>query len=150
MFMDNAFTEVVSSISMRAATKEFRSLLMVLSGTFRDVWSAYFSLAEVSVNNKYKGLYLLLENIEDEMINRCFKQTGNFLAKPEEIGGNLVYINELDKYINENGDYENLIAISASEKKWVCKNTKYVDFLGDCSVDQNGKKSYKSLKSWLY
>jgi len=54
---------------------------------------------------------------------------------PKKIGGQ-----HFVKYKNENGDYENLIAVSASEKKWVCKNSKYVDFLGECTVDQHGNK----------
>jgi len=65
----------------------------------------YFSLAELSINNEYKGLYLLLENMEEELINRCYLKEDGFLAKPERFGGELTYIDQLNYLIGEDGNY---------------------------------------------
>ena len=64
---------------------------------------------------------------------------------PKKIGGQ-----HFIKYKNTNGDYENLIAVSASEKKWICRSNKYVDFVGEYGTDKNGNKELHICENEFY
>lgn len=64
---------------------------------------------------------------------------------PQKIGGQ-----HFIKFKNTNGDYENLIAVSASEKKWICRSNKYVDFVGEYGTDKNGNKELYISENEFY
>lgn len=64
---------------------------------------------------------------------------------PKKIGGQ-----HFVQYKNNNGDYENLIAVSASEKQWICKSTKHIDFAGDYKTDKNGFKEIVIQENEFY
>lgn len=98
--------EKISLNSMNQDTAFLKEYLSYYLMSELGLCTPYYSIVNLYINNKNKGLYLLLENIEDSLIKRCYGETGNFLTKPEEVGGDLVYIDELDNYIDENGNYK--------------------------------------------
>ncbi len=64
-----------------------------------------YSYVNLYINKEYYGIYFMIEPIDKALIKRTLKESGNFLFKPELDGADLVYRDELDEYIDSNGEY---------------------------------------------
>ena len=71
-----------------------------------NVISPNYNLANLYINNDYKGLYFMIEGIDSSLIKRSINDNSDFTFKVEEPGGSLVYDKELDNYINKDGIYD--------------------------------------------
>ena len=65
-----------------------------------------YNLANLYVNNNYKGVYLMVEGIDKALIKRTLNDDSEFTFKVEPAGGELIYDNRLDRFINENGEFD--------------------------------------------
>ena len=59
-----------------------------------------FAYTNLYINNKYKGVYFMLEPIDNSLEQRTLNDDSDFFIKPGVFGGNLVYDKKLDKYIS--------------------------------------------------
>ncbi len=64
-----------------------------------------YSYSRLFVNNKYYGIYLMIEPITNALINRTMNEDGDFLFKPDGRMSSLLYDDRLDKYIDKDGNF---------------------------------------------
>jgi len=64
-----------------------------------------YTYVNLYINNDYYGIYFMIEPIEKPLIKRTLKEKGDFLFKPEGEESSLIYNDELDKYLDSNGNY---------------------------------------------
>ena len=82
--------------------KEYLSYYLM---TEMDVPTPEYTLAKLSINNQYQGLYFMLEPIDESLIKRTLQEGNEFTIKPDPNGGDLIYDYRLDEYIDETGKY---------------------------------------------
>lgn len=65
-----------------------------------------YALVNLYVNGEFWGVYMMVESMESELTQRTFGEKSDYLVKPEQSGGDLIYDSSLDKYINEDGNFD--------------------------------------------
>lgn len=65
-----------------------------------------YSLVNLYVNNELWGIYMMVESVDSALTERTLGEKSDFIVKPESSGGDLVYDEALDSYINEDGEFE--------------------------------------------
>lgn len=83
--------------------KEYLSYKLM---TDMNIPTPYYAIVNLYINNKNYGLYLLLENIDEPLINRTLQEDNGFLYKPELPGSDLLYTKEYDSFNIDDGDYK--------------------------------------------
>ncbi len=83
--------------------KEYLSYYLL---TEMKVPTPEYAYTKLYINNKYQGLYFMLEPIDTSLSMRTLNQDNNFIVKPKKNGGTLIYNNELDNYIDNNGNFD--------------------------------------------
>ncbi len=71
-----------------------------------DIPTPYYNLTNLYINNNYKGLYFMIEGIDDPLIERTINDGSKFTFKVDFNGADLIYDSQLDKYINEDGEFD--------------------------------------------
>ena len=83
-------------------TKEYISYYLL---TEMKVPTPEYTYAELTINNEYQGIYFMIEPINKSLTERTLNEKNDFLIKPEINGGDLLYDERLDKYIDKNKEF---------------------------------------------
>ena len=49
---------------------------------------------------------MMVESIDSSLTQRTLGEKSDYLVKPESSGGDLIYDNSLDEYINDDGEFD--------------------------------------------
>lgn len=111
---DNGYTEKQNLYGLRKVAlnniygdatlmKEYLSYELM---TKMGVPTPEYSLINLYINDEFYGVYMMVESIDSSLTQRTLGEKSDYLVKPESSGGDLVYDNSLDKYINDNGEFD--------------------------------------------
>ena len=111
---DNGYTEKQNLYGLRKVAlnniygdatlmKEYLSYELM---TKMGVPTPEYSLINLYINDEFYGVYMMAESIDSSLTQRTLGEKSDYLVKPESSGGDLVYDNSLDKYINDNGEFD--------------------------------------------
>ena len=96
----------VSLNNMYGDTTLLKEYLSYKLMTDMNIPTPYYALVNLYINNENYGLYLLLENIDESLINRTLQEENGFLCKPELPGSDLLYTKDYDSFNIDSGDYK--------------------------------------------
>lgn len=65
-----------------------------------------YSLINLYINDEFYGVYMMVESIDSSLTQRTLGEKSDYLVKPESSGGDLIYDNSLDEYINDDGEFD--------------------------------------------
>lgn len=65
-----------------------------------------YSLVNLYINDEFYGVYMMVESIDSSLTQRTLGEKSDYLVKPESSGGDLIYDNSLDEYINDDGKFD--------------------------------------------
>ena len=65
-----------------------------------------YSLINLYINDEFYGVYMMVESIDSSLTQRTLGEKSDYLVKPESSGGDLIYDNSLDEYINADGEFD--------------------------------------------
>lgn len=65
-----------------------------------------YSLVNLYINDEFYGVYMMVESIDSSLTQRTLGEKSDYLVKPESSGGDLIYDNSLDEYINDDGEFD--------------------------------------------
>lgn len=65
-----------------------------------------YSLINLYINDEFYGAYMMVESIDSSLTQRTLGEKSDYLVKPESSGGDLIYDNSLDEYINDDGEFD--------------------------------------------
>lgn len=65
-----------------------------------------YSLVNLYINDEFYGVYMMVESIDSSLTQRTLGEKSDYLVKPESSGGDLIYDNGLDEYINDDGEFD--------------------------------------------
>lgn len=65
-----------------------------------------YSLVNLYINDEFYGVYMMVESIDSSLTQRTLGEKSDYLVKPESSGGDLIYDNSLDEYINDDGVFD--------------------------------------------
>ena len=65
-----------------------------------------YSLVNLYINDEFYGVYMMVESIDSSLTQRTLGEKSDYLVKPESSGGDLIYDNSLDEYINADGEFD--------------------------------------------
>lgn len=65
-----------------------------------------YSLINLYINDEFYGVYMMVESIDSSLTQRTLGEKSDYLVKPESSGGDLIYDNGLDEYINADGEFD--------------------------------------------
>ena len=65
-----------------------------------------YSLVNLYINDEFYGVYMMVESIDSSLTQRTLGEKSDYLVKPESSGGDLIYNNSLDEYINDDGGFD--------------------------------------------
>ena len=65
-----------------------------------------YSLINLYINDEFYGVYMMVESIDSSLTQRTLGEKSDYLVKPESSGGDLIYDNGLDEYINDDGEFD--------------------------------------------
>ena len=83
--------------------KEYLSYYLL---TEMGIPTSDYNLANLYINNQYKGLYFMVEGIDKALVKRTLHDNSDFTVKVDvNGGGDLIYDEILDKFIDEDGEY---------------------------------------------
>ncbi|MBU5487145.1 CotH kinase family protein [Clostridium sp. MSJ-8] len=114
--------------------KEYLSYKLM---TDMNIPTPYYALVNLYINDENYGLYLLLENIDEALINRTLKEEGGLLCKPELPGSDLLCTKDYNSFDISSTDYKD--------------NDIYKDYSGiwdnvNEGIDINNYKKSKKIK----
>ncbi|MBO5488849.1 MAG: CotH kinase family protein, partial [Eubacterium sp.] len=89
----------------KSMLKEYAALT-ILSGM--GLPTPQFGLAKLYINDKYYGVYFMLESMDRSILKQYLDKGGSELAKflTKPTGTKLQYDKNMDKYLNDDGKYE--------------------------------------------
>lgn len=65
-----------------------------------------YSLINLYINDEFYGVYMMVESLDSSLTQRTLGEKSDYLVKPESSGGDLIYDNSLDEYINDDGEFD--------------------------------------------
>ena len=65
-----------------------------------------YSLINLYINDEFYGVYMMVESIDSSLTQRTLGEKSDYLVKPESSGGDLIYDDSLDEYINDDGEFD--------------------------------------------
>lgn len=65
-----------------------------------------YSLINLYINDEFYGVYMMVESIDSSLTQRTLGEKSDYLVKTESSGGDLIYDNSLDEYINDDGEFD--------------------------------------------
>lgn len=65
-----------------------------------------YSLINLYINDEFYGVYMMVESIDSSLTQRTLGEKSDYIVKPESSGGDLIYDNSLDEYINDDGEFD--------------------------------------------
>lgn len=74
--------------------------------TIMGIPTPEYSLVNLYINDEFYGVYMMVESIDSSLTQRTLGEKSDYLVKPESSGGDLIYDNSLDEYINDDGEFD--------------------------------------------